>query len=479
MASLKIHPACSLFPKLSEQDLQALAEDIKANGLLNPIVTLDGQILDGRNRYEACGIAGIKPHFVKWSGQGSPLAWVVATNLVRRHLTASQRAVVAFDLLPMLEAEAKERQRQSKGRGKKVANNLATSPTAGKASQIAARITKANSAYVEKVKAISQKAPEIVAELKSGRVTVNEAVRLSKQPASQRKKVLAVARKQPGEPLKRIMRRVMVEEAEAPAPSKRQGKAKIEIICGDCIKVMREQIADESISVVTTSPPYNQGIRYRSYNDDRDETDYLAWLEEVIIEVKRVLKPDGSFFLNVGHAPKNPLTAMRVAEVARKMFQLQNQIIWVKSITVDGSSRGHFTPIQGSRFLNRSWEFVFHFTKTGKVPLDRLAAGVPYEYEVNTARTGSKLRCGGDVWFIPHQTVQGTEDRADHPATFPPELAERCVRLAGISKNTVAFDPFCGVNGMIAASRLNVRGIGIEMDAKYCNAARKRIAELE
>ena len=104
------HPACLLFPRLNDDDLKALSDDIRHNGLLIPIVTLDGQILDGRNRFEACQIAGIKPRFVEWEGDGSPLAWVVATNLVRRHLTASQRAVVAFDLLPMLEVEAKERQ---------------------------------------------------------------------------------------------------------------------------------------------------------------------------------------------------------------------------------------------------------------------------------------------------------------------------------------------------------------------------------
>ncbi len=477
MASLNIHPACSLFPRLPEEELQALADDIKANGLLNPIVTLDGQILDGRNRYEACGIAGVKPHFVNWSGEGSPLAWVVATNLMRRHLTATQRAVIAFDLLPMLEAEAKARQKRSPGRGKKVANELATFSEPGKASLMAARITKSNSAYVEKVKAISQQAPEVVAEMKAGRVTVSDAVRLAKQPASQRKKVLAAARKQPNEPLKRIMRRVMVEDAHAPATPKRQGKAKIEVICGDCVQVMRERIADESISVVTTSPPYNQGIRYRSYEDNLDESDYLAWMSDVFTEIKRVLKPGGSFFMIMGHAPTKQWTPMRVAEVAGKMFQLQNQIVWVKSITIDDSSRGHFTPIQGERFLNRSWEFVFHFTTTGKVPLDRLAVGVPYEYEINTARTGSKMRCGGDVWFVPHQTVQGAEDRADHPATFPPELAVRCIKLAGIDKDTVVLDPFCGVNGMVAASQLGVPGIGIELDAAYCEAARRRIGQ--
>jgi site-specific DNA-methyltransferase (adenine-specific) len=198
----------------------------------------------------------------------------------------------------------------------------------------------------------------------------------------------------------------------------------------------------------------------------------LEWLSSVFAEVERVLKPDGSFFLIVGHAPKNPWTAMRVAEVAGKMFQLQNQIIWAKSITVEGSSRGHFTPIQGDRFLNRGWEFVLHFTKTGRTKLDRLAAGVPYQHEGNAARTGSRFRCGGDVWFIPHQTVHGGEDRADHPATFPPELIERCLRLAGVDRESVVLDPFCGVNGMIAASRLGVRGIGIDMDAEYCAAGR-------
>ncbi len=140
-----LHAACLLFPRLNDDDLQALADDIRQNGLLNPVVTLDGQILDGRNRLAACKIANVTPKFIEWDGEGSPLSWVVAINLMRRHLTPSQRAVVAFDLLPMLETEAKERQRQSLGRGKKVAKELAT--PSGKASQIAARITKTNSAY--------------------------------------------------------------------------------------------------------------------------------------------------------------------------------------------------------------------------------------------------------------------------------------------------------------------------------------------
>ena len=147
---------------------------------------------------------------------------------------------------------------------------------------------------------------------------------------------------------------------------------------------------------------------------------------------------------------------MRVAEIAGKRFQLQNQIVWVKSITVDGESHGHFNPIAGDRFLNRQWESIFHFTKTGKVPLDRLAIGVPYTYEVNVGRTGATARCGGDVWFCPYETITGEEERSDHPATFSPEVAERCLKLAGIKPRMKVLDPFCGVNGMIAANRLGI-----------------------
>ncbi|MHB8974041.1 MAG: MICOS complex subunit MIC10 family protein [Pirellulaceae bacterium] len=100
--SLKCHPICLLFPELPKPELEDLAADIKEKGLFNSIVLYEGKILDGRNRYNACRIAGVEPRFVEWSG-GSPLEWVVSENFVRRHLSSSQRAVLALDLLPLLE----------------------------------------------------------------------------------------------------------------------------------------------------------------------------------------------------------------------------------------------------------------------------------------------------------------------------------------------------------------------------------------
>jgi hypothetical protein len=96
------HPACLLFPRLTGPALDELATDIKDRGLLQPIVLLHGQVLDGKSRLAACRIAGVKPRFVEWDGDGSPIEWVVSVNLVRRHLTPSQRAAIAHDLLPLL-----------------------------------------------------------------------------------------------------------------------------------------------------------------------------------------------------------------------------------------------------------------------------------------------------------------------------------------------------------------------------------------
>ena len=73
-----LHPACKIFPRLGDAELQDLADDIKANGLQNPITLSEGRILDGRNRLAACKIAGVEPNFEEWSGHGSPVEWVIS-----------------------------------------------------------------------------------------------------------------------------------------------------------------------------------------------------------------------------------------------------------------------------------------------------------------------------------------------------------------------------------------------------------------
>lgn len=89
----ELHPLCSLFPRLAADELAALAADIAANGLREPVVIHQGVVLDGGNRLAACQMAGIEPKFRAFAGE-DPVAFVLSANLHRRHLSPGQQAVI-------------------------------------------------------------------------------------------------------------------------------------------------------------------------------------------------------------------------------------------------------------------------------------------------------------------------------------------------------------------------------------------------
>ena len=286
----------------------------------------------------------------------------------------------------------------------------------------------------------------------------------------------------------------------------------------DCITGM-SRLADETVDLVVTSPPYNLGIHYGNYSDRQDRRSYLDWCREWARQIRRVLKPDGSFFLNIGAAPSNPMLPHEIVITFRELFVLQNTIHWIKSITIDTDvakstapdphlhplsappgrdpnldaeprmrvegglkTFGHFKPINSKRFLNDCHEYIFHFTKSGRVELDRLALGVPYQDKSNIARwhhtRGDDLRCRGNTWFVPYATIQSREKERPHPATFPVRLADWCIKLHGILRVETMLDPFLGIgNSALAAQRCGVkRFIGFEIDETYLAAAKRGIA---
>ena len=100
------------------------------------------------------------------------------------------------------------------------------------------------------------------------------------------------------------------------------------------------RLADASVDLVVTSPPYNLGISYGKYSDRQDRRSYLAWCGEWAEQIRRVLKSKGSFFLNIGAAPSNPMLPHEIVMTLREFFVLQNTIHWIKSIAIeDHSSR--------------------------------------------------------------------------------------------------------------------------------------------
>lgn len=259
----------------------------------------------------------------------------------------------------------------------------------------------------------------------------------------------------------------------------------------DSLSGMRRRLPAGSVDVVVTSPPYNRRIAYGAYHDDRPKPEFLRWIGRLGSSVDRILAPEGSFFLNFGGSPSEPWLPWDVAGRLRDRFVLQNVIVWVKSIAIDqalvgaesGLLRdlvvGHYKPLRSERFLHGAHEFVFHFTRDGSVPIDRLAVGVPYGDKSNRARWkrgASDRRCRGNVWFLPYGTIRRRSTDRPHPATFPPELPDRCLRLHGTEKIRSVVDPFVGIgSSAVAAARLGVPFEGFDVDRGYLAVAVRRL----
>ena len=262
----------------------------------------------------------------------------------------------------------------------------------------------------------------------------------------------------------------------------------------DSIIGIPARLGARSVDVVVTSPPYNLGVRYGTYRDDRPFDEYLAWIGALRDAVDHALASEGSFFLNVGGPPRDPGRPWRVAQTVGERFVLQNVIHWVKSIALPHSALGrgtgvnrdlavgHYKPVNSTRYLHGAHEYIFHFTRRGDVPLDRLAVGVPYQDTSNVTRwrgAGKGVRCRGNTWFLPYPTIRYRRTDRPHPASFPPELPERCIRLHGLARVRLVVDPFVGIGASAeAALRLGVGFVGFDLDGAYLAEAQRRLHAL-
>lgn len=229
-------------------------------------------------------------------------------------------------------------------------------------------------------------------------------------------------------------------------------------------------LPDKSYDSVVTSPPYNIGVPYDGYVDNR--VDYLSWTLAWVTEAVRVSRK--GLMLNIGARASSQDLLFRVMGLLAENFKIQQTWIWVKSIYTGEKTIGHFKPINSDRYCNNLHEFVFLINEKGDTRLDKLAVGVPFEDKSNIARfagnNGRDLRDRGSTWFIPYETrVQ----RLEHPATFPEKLVEM---MLAVSNSRSVVDPFAGSGTtLIVAKRLGLPYAGADISETYVEMSRRRL----
>ena len=192
----EFHEAAEIFP-LDEENIAELAADIRKNGQQVPIELFGGKIIDGRRRFKACAIAGVKPKFRDVS-PADPIAYVVSLNIHRRHLTVSQRSMVAAKVVEIYAQEAKERQREhgatSPGKKKSlVANWPQVIPeVSGKSRDKAGAAVGVGGRTVDRAtKVLNNAVPEVIKAVEQGHMSVNAAARLADKPEDEQREAAA------------------------------------------------------------------------------------------------------------------------------------------------------------------------------------------------------------------------------------------------------------------------------------------------
>ncbi len=188
----EFHQLARLIPEMDLNEIHTLTEDVRLNGLLEPIVLYEGKILDGRHRYKACGFTGVAPRYEEFTGS-DPISYVLSKNLHRRHLTSAQKAAIAVEALPLLERQAQERQVSLAGTrptSQTYSADLSQKIGKGRSTEEAAQLTGSNRQYVSDAKRIADSAPEVFEAMKNNQVSIPEAKALSQKSEPERAQIL-------------------------------------------------------------------------------------------------------------------------------------------------------------------------------------------------------------------------------------------------------------------------------------------------
>lgn len=173
----EIHPAAELFPLMSEEELSGLIADINENGQREAVTFWNGKLIDGRNRATACERLGIDLDTCELDEDTDPIRWVLSHNLHRRHLSASQRAMVAAKVRDLYDDQAKDRQKR---KPKSVVENLPQQTPAKARDEAGASLSVSGKTVDHATTVLREGSKDLIAAVESGEVSVSRAAKIAK-----------------------------------------------------------------------------------------------------------------------------------------------------------------------------------------------------------------------------------------------------------------------------------------------------------
>jgi N6-adenosine-specific RNA methylase IME4/ParB-like chromosome segregation protein Spo0J len=297
--SRQFHPLADIFPLIEGTEFDELVADIKAHGLREPIVIYEDMILDGRNRYRACEAAGIEPTFIVYQGD-DPVSYVVSLNLHRRHLSESQRAMVAAKL-----ANLRDGQRADLVEGLPI----------GRASEL----LNVGERTVARAREVQERGvPELVSAVERGDISVSAAADVATQPIEAQREIVARGERE-------------ILEAARAIRGRRAEQRRTERI--ERLLVTTRQNAplpnDRRYSVVYADPPWHFEVYNEESGTERAAGNHYPTLplEEICaLPVRELAAEDAVLFLwtTLPHLEE----AFRV--IAVWGFQYKTNLAWVK-----------------------------------------------------------------------------------------------------------------------------------------------------
>ena len=239
------------------------------------------------------------------------------------------------------------------------------------------------------------------------------------------------------------------------------------IICGDCIEVL-SKIRKPFADLIFADPPFNIGYKYDKYNDRQKRENYIAWTKDWMNICKKVLKPNGSFYIAIGDE-----YAANVKVIADELkLKMRNWLIWHYTFGQQMKSKFARSHTHIFYFVNNEKNFTFN-DHAARIPSDR-----QLYYNDKRAKRAGKMP--DDVWDEFSRVCGTFKERAGwHPCQMPENLLKRIVAVSSNPADCV-LDPFSGSGTTAVAAYLLGRDyVGVEISKSYVEKARKRLAELK